>query len=46
MDYADATLVLLGEHIRCFEILTPDRRGFSSYRPSESRGFRLELDSG
>ena len=46
MDYADATLVLLAEHIRCFDILTPDLRGFSTYRPSENRGFRLVLDSG
>ena len=46
MDYADATLVLLAEHIRCFDILTLDRRGFSTYRSSENRGFRLVLDSG
>ena len=39
MDYA--TFVLLAEHIRCFAILTLDRRGFSTYRPSENRGFRL-----
>ena len=45
MDYADATLVLLAEHIRCFDILTLDRRGFSTYRSSENRGFRLILDS-
>lgn len=46
MDYADATLVLLAEHIGCFDILTLDRRGFSTYRPSENRRFRLVLDSG
>lgn len=46
MDFADATLVLLAEHIRCFDILTLDRRGFSTYRTSENRGFRLMLDSG
>ncbi|MDE2888614.1 MAG: hypothetical protein OXR72_10390 [Gemmatimonadota bacterium] len=45
MDYADATLVLLAEHIRSFDILTLDRRGFSTYRSSENRGFRLILDS-
>lgn len=45
MDYADATLVILAKHIRCFEILTLDRRGFSTYRPSENRGFHLVLDS-
>ena len=46
MDYADATLVLLAEHVRCFDILTLDRRGFSTYRTSENRGFRLMLDAG
>lgn len=46
MDYADATLVLLAEHIKCFDILTLDRRGFSTYRTAENWGFRLVLDSG
>ncbi|MDE3256967.1 MAG: PIN domain-containing protein [Gemmatimonadota bacterium] len=46
MDYADATLVLLAERVNCFDILTLDRRGFSTYRSAESHGFRLVLDSG
>lgn len=44
MDYADATLVLLAEHLKCFDILTLDRRGFSTYRATGNRGFRLMLD--
>ncbi len=32
MDYADATLVLLAEHLTVLEILTLDRRGFSFFR--------------
>ena len=44
MDYADATLVLLAEHLGCFDILTLDRRGFSTYRTTENRAFRLVLD--
>lgn len=32
MDYADATLVLLAEDLRIHEILTLDRRGFSTFR--------------
>jgi predicted nucleic acid-binding protein len=32
MDYADATLVLLAEDLGASEILTLDRRGFSTYR--------------
>lgn len=36
MDYADATLVLLADGPRVDEILTLDRRGFSTYRASGS----------
>ena len=45
MDYADATLVLLAERVKCLDILTLDRRGFSTYRSTENRGFRLVLES-
>ena len=45
MDYADATLVLLAERVKCLDILTLDRRGFSTYRSSENRRFRLILDA-
>ena len=41
MDYADATLVLLAEALNVDEILTLDRRGFSTYRTGARRGFRL-----
>ena len=44
MDYADATLVLLAEHLKCYDILTLDRRGFSTYRATRNRAFRLVLD--
>lgn len=44
MDYTDATLVLLGDHLKCFDILTLDRRGFSTYRATRNRAFRLVLD--
>ena len=44
MDYADATLVLLAERLNCFDILTLDRRGFSTYSASRNRTFRLILD--
>ena len=44
MDYADATLVLLAEHLGSFDILTLDRRGFSAYRSSRGKRFSLLLD--
>lgn len=44
MDYADATLVLLGERIGVSAILTLDRRGFSVYRSSRGRHFSMVLD--
>jgi hypothetical protein len=44
MDYADATLVLLAEALEVHEVLTLDRRGFSTYRARKRRGFRLVLD--
>ena len=44
MDFADASLVLLAEQTSVLDILTLDRRGFSTYRPSRGRAFRLVLD--
>jgi uncharacterized protein len=44
MDYADATLVLLGERIGVTAILTLDRRGFSVYRSSRGKHFSMVLD--
>jgi predicted nucleic acid-binding protein len=43
MDFADATLVLLAEDLGVSEILTLDRRGFSTYRTSKGKSFRLVL---
>jgi len=45
MDFADATLVLLAEVLGVFDVLTLDRRGFSTYRMTDGRGFRLVLDA-
>jgi uncharacterized protein len=44
MDFADATLVLLAEALSVGEILTLDRRGFSTYRTRRRHPFRLVLD--
>lgn len=44
MDYADATLVLLAERLRLFDILTLDRRGFSVYRTARGKHLTLVLD--
>lgn len=44
MDFADATLVLLAEALETSEVLTLDRRGFSTYRTRPGRAFRQVLD--
>jgi uncharacterized protein len=44
MDFADATLVLLAEEAGVTEILTLDRRGFSSFRTSRGKPFRMTLE--
>ena len=41
MDYADATLVALGEELDIDLVFTLDRRGFSTYRLNQRRHFRL-----
>lgn len=43
MDYADATLVLLAEHLSVLDILTLDRRGFSVFRTGRKQPLRLVL---
>ena len=43
MDFADATLVLLGQHLGITSIATLDRRGFTTYRQQSGRSFRLIL---
>ena len=45
MDYADATLVLLGARLDVADIVTLDRRGFRVFRMAGKRAFRLVLDS-
>lgn len=44
MDFADATLVGAAEQLGIVDILTFDRGGFSAYRTSKGKGFRLVLD--
>jgi predicted nucleic acid-binding protein len=44
MDFADATLLLLAEVLEVFDVLTLDRRGFSTYRTASGKGLRLVLD--
>jgi hypothetical protein len=41
MDYADATLVALGEELGIDEVFTLDRRGFSVYRLWDRKPFRI-----
>lgn len=41
MDYADATLVALGEELGTDLAFTLDRRGFSVYRLNQRRAFEL-----
>lgn len=44
MDYAVATLVLLAEAFEVHDILTLDRRGFSTFRTRQGHAFHLVLD--
>jgi len=41
MDFADATLVALGEETGIREVFTLDRRGFETYRMGKRQVFRL-----
>jgi predicted nucleic acid-binding protein len=41
MDFADATLVVLGEELETDRIFTLDRRGFSTYRMNRRKPFRV-----
>ena len=41
MDYADATLVALGEELGSGQVFTLDHRGFSAYRLNQRTAFRL-----
>ena len=40
MDYADATLVALGEELGTDQVFTLDRRGFSAYRLNQRKTFQ------
>jgi hypothetical protein len=44
MDFADATLILLGDALRLTTICTLDRRGFSTYRTASGKRFHLVLE--
>jgi len=41
MDFADATLVALGEELETDKVFTLDRRGFSVYRLNRNKPFRI-----
>jgi hypothetical protein len=41
MDFADATLVLLGDEVGTTDIVTLDRRGFSAYRTARGKSFQI-----
>lgn len=41
MDFADATLVLLADGVRIYDVLTLDRRGFSTYRTESGEALRI-----
>ena len=43
MDFADATLVLTADHLGVVDVLTLDRRGFTTYRTAKGKPFRLVL---
>jgi predicted nucleic acid-binding protein len=45
MDFADSTLLLLADDLRAYEILTLDRRGFSTYRTPRGKVLRLVLSA-
>ena len=41
MDFADATLVVLGEELETECVFTLDRRGFNTYRLKQRKAFQL-----
>lgn len=41
MDFADATLAVLGEELEIDWIFTLDRRGFTTYRMNRNRAFQI-----
>jgi predicted nucleic acid-binding protein len=45
MDFADATLILIADLLDVTDILTLDRRGFSTFRTSDGKPFNLVMDA-
>jgi len=43
MDFADASLILLADRTGVTDVITLDRRGFSTYRTTAGKPFRLVL---
>ena len=41
MDFADASLLVLGERLRVAKIFTLDRRGFAVFRPRHAESFEI-----
>ena len=41
MDFADASLVALGERLRVFRVFTLDRQGFAVFRPRHAESFEI-----
>ena len=41
MDFADATLILLGDEIGTNRIVTLDRRGFLTFRTRKGKSFEI-----
>ncbi len=41
MDFADASLVALGERLKLRKVFTLDRRDFRLYRPRHVRSFEI-----
>ena len=44
MDFADASLILLGEDLRLYSICTLDQRGFSVFRSPSGKQFGIVLE--
>jgi predicted nucleic acid-binding protein len=41
MDFADASLLILAERLKIFDVFTLDRRGFSVFRPRNAQVFEI-----
>ena len=44
MDFADASLILLGEDLRLYSICTLDQRGFSVFRTPSGKRFKIVFE--